>query len=134
MNDPTLSQLAEKQRSLEMGTKFWDIAQKVIGWALVAGIVWLIDDRNTAWDSIDTTAHDLEFHAVEGKRRHALLDREIRQINDDIDDLSDAVRECQLQAQRTLIQMAELPPDKWEAKIEKNAHDIAVMRSQNAAD
>ena len=128
--------------------KIWSISQAIIGPLVGAGVVWLINDRNRAWDALDAVTHDLEIHIVEGLRKHALLDKELeridndsahrhseqaqqlRQIVKDTDEVSDVWRECQLQQQRLWIEMAKLPPDEWEQRILQNERDILKLLSK----
>lgn len=113
-----------------MGSKIWSFAQKVVGPLVVAFVLWLVADRNRTWDAIDLVVHDLEIHEIDGRRRHALLDREIEHLGKDMDEMSDELRECQLQQQRILQIISNLPPDKWEDKILANERAIDVIRER----
>ena len=116
--------------SLKMGSKIWEVSQTLIGWALVAAITFLVSDRNSAWDHINSNSRSLETHILDGKRKHSLIDRDFKEITKDIDELSDDLRQCQLQQQRMLEVIAKLPPDDVEEQILQNTIDINVLKSR----
>lgn len=128
-NDSKLSRTTSEDAQLETGSKIWEITRQVVAALLVGLITYLAIDRGRAWDAIDSNRHMMEIHEAEGKTRHSLIDTDMERMEEEVDELSDAVRECQLQQQRMLIEIAKLPPDIWEAKILKNEHDITVIKS-----
>ena len=122
------SDIGAGPRDPQLGTKIWSFARPIIGMLLVALITFLAADRNSAWDAIERNTHALDIHKGEGKTRHAILDADIERIMDFMDDLADEMRECQLQQQRTMIEVAKLPPDEWEERILENEHNIIEIR------
>ena len=111
------------------GNKFWTLSQAIIGPLVVAGIIWLVSDRNRAWNALESLEDELKIHEIEGKRRHEIIDRRLAQKRKEIDELHDGWRECQLDTQRLWIEIAKLPPDEWEKRILQNTRDISVLKN-----
>lgn len=128
-NGPNLQEFPRAGTKLSSGNKFWAFSQAIIGPLVVAGVIWLVSDRNRAWDALESLKDDLKIHAIEGKRRHDIIDRRFAQKRKEIDELHDGWRECQLATQRIWIEMAKLPPDEWERRIIQNEREIIKLQN-----
>ena len=114
-----------------LAAKAWVFAHKVLGPLVVASILWLAADRNNAWNRI----HDIESvfsrHELEGQNRHTVIDIDIKRLYETLEKLSDDIAELHNTQQRILIEIAKLPPDKWEQKILENERDIIELKGAN---
>ena len=128
MNESELSRFPPQGPTPPLGIRIWRFVQAVLAPLLVMLVTALIFDRNSAWDRIRLVEHDLEIHAIDGKRRHALLDKQIEEILRDLDPLGHEIAECQLAQARMQIQIVEL--SRWQDKILMHEKDIATLKSK----
>ncbi len=115
---------------LSSGSKVWTISQAIIGPLVVAGVIWLVSDRNRAWDTLESVKDQLKINEIENERLHDIINRRLSQKRKELDELSDAVRQSELQVQRLWVEFAKLPPNQWQERILRNERDITVLKSK----
>ncbi len=130
-NGSRLPEIEGTGARLLSGNKIWALSQAIIGPLVVAGVIWLVTDRNRAWTTIESLEDELTIHEIEGQRRHDIINRRFEQKRKELDELNDGWRECQLAQQRIWIELAKLPPEEWKRQINENSKNITILQSRN---
>lgn len=129
-NGSRLSKMPGADPRIYSGSRIVSMVQTVVGPLVVAGIIWLVADRNRAWESIDSFEHDLEIHIIKGVRKHDLLERDFAEIRYQLNIISEQLAVLDATIQKIILEVAKLPPDEWERRILKNERDILNIKSR----
>lgn len=131
MSDKTLSDLAREEKSAEVGTRIWTFIQAIAGPLVVASIIFLVGDRNRAWDAIDANVHAIKTHEIEGQGRHAIIERRFSQKRKELDQLTAKIDACKVEQHNLWIELAKVPEISWQNEIIQNQLKIIEVFRQS---